>query len=99
MADTKLELTEAAMRNMTNMYERVRAVADKYGRNSDEHMTMLQSLIHALLGVVRLGGRIMAEDDLSLLGDSFITFGCIFHPKRIDGGGRDDLLGEWSLHS
>ena len=67
-------LDEAAMRRPSaNMYERVRAVADSTAGIRDEHTTMLQSLVHALIGVVRLGGAYLCQDDLNLLGSRLST--------------------------
>ena len=71
------------------------------GQGSPEHAAIADSLADVLARVLQLGGRIMRdgrEDELCLLGDSFITYGVVFFPKR-DGDQRDSLLGEWSVHS
>lgn len=98
LPDKTITFTEAAQRNIQAMRQRVIDVDRQYG-DSPETTALLWSLVHALVGLIGLGGRISAEDDLSLLGDSFITYGCVFHPKHVEGGGRDPLLGEWSIHS
>ncbi len=97
--DTKLELTERAMLNITAMQERVNVVQSLYGPLSDEHQEMLRSLLHALIGMIRLGGRISAEDDLSLYGVTpHIHYGVNFSPER-NGDRRDPVLGSWSINS
>ena len=58
----------------------------------------MKSLVAALVSVLRLGGRITKEDELSLFGSSFIAYGVIFFPRR-EGGQADPLLGTWSVHS
>ncbi len=98
--DVTIELTEQALRNITRMYDRVQYVGDVYGEMSDEHQKMRASLFHCLIGMFRLGGRITAEDDLSLYCVSpTIHYGMNFSPKRLEDGGRDPLLGTWSLNS
>jgi hypothetical protein len=97
--DTKLELTPRALQNLANMQRRVNAIGSEFGFNSDQYRQVLESFNQALLGIIRLGGRVTAEDDLSLLVDSFITVGCIWHAKHIGNNQRHSLLGEWSLHS
>jgi hypothetical protein len=98
----QLELTPEALETMAAMRARVAAVADHYGRGSTEHAEIADSLADVLARVFQLGGRIMRdgrEDELCLLGDSFITYGVVFFPKRLDGDERDPLLGEWSVHN
>lgn len=81
------------------MQHRVNDVAMMYGETSREHVDMLKSLVLALTGVLRLGGHISRDGELSLFGSSFIAYGVIFHPKYLDGRKRDPLLGDWSIHS
>lgn len=97
--DTTITLTPRAIQNISNMQMRVARIGSEFGFQSEEYIKILESLNQALLGVLRLGGRVMAEDDLSLLVDSYITVGCIWHPRHIGGGERHGVLGEWSLHS
>jgi hypothetical protein len=95
---TRLELTPAALRVITAMEQRVAAVAEQYGTGSDEHVEMLGSLVNALGHMLRLGGRITKDGELSLFGASFISYGVIFHAYR-KGGDPDPLRGTWLLHS
>jgi hypothetical protein len=98
----QLDLTPEALGTIAAMRARVAAVADHYGQGSPEHAAIADSLADVLARVLQLGGRIMRdgrEDELCLLGDSFITYGVVFFPKRLDGNERDPLLGEWSVHS
>jgi hypothetical protein len=94
----QLDLTANALQVVAAMRARVAAVADEYGQGSPEHVEILESLVDALAGIIRLGGRITREDELSLLGVSFITYGVIFFPRRQDGQ-PDPLRGTWSVHS
>ena len=95
---TQLEMTPAALRVITAMQQRVATVALEYGEESAEHVEMLRSLVSVLVSLLRLGGRITWDDELSLFGSSFIAYGVIFHPNR-SGDQRDPLLGSWSVHS
>ena len=100
--DRHLEITPAAQRVIAAMQDRVSTIGLEYGDGSPEHVEALKSLVNAYGHILRLGGRIMRdgrEDELCLLGASFITYGVIFFPKRLDGDQRDPLLGEWSIHS
>lgn len=94
----QLDLTPEALQAIADMQARVAAVADEYGRGSPEHAEIADSLANALARMLALGGRIMKDDELSLLGVSFITYGVVFFPYR-EGGRTDPLRGTWSLHS
>lgn len=133
-----LEITEAAESNISAMLVRVGTIGATYGESSPEYKLASDSLLTSLAQVLRLGGRITAEDDLSLYCVSFIHYGVVFHAKRnsvicercggtkvspaghySDGTAypesecnscygeapgsyqlvRDQLLGEWSVHS
>lgn len=98
MDDVKLEITPEAEQTIGAMRDRVNEVAQLYGEHSPQHVEMLRSLTDALMHVLRLGGRISKDDDLALLGVSWIVYGVIFFPKRVDGQ-RHNLLGDWSVHS
>src|SRR6266545_6321173 len=98
----QLDLTPEALKTIAAMRARVAAVADHYGQGSPEHAGIADSLADVLARVLQLGGRIMRdgrEDELCLIGHSFIVYGVVFFPKRLDGDQRDPLLGEWSVHS
>jgi hypothetical protein len=97
----QLDLTPEALQTIAAMQARVAAVAAHYGENSPEHAEIADSLANALARMIGLGGRIMCdgrEDELCLLGASFITYGVVFFPLR-EGGQTDPLRGTWSLHS
>jgi hypothetical protein len=93
----QLDLTPEALQ-VAAMQARVATVADEYGRESPEHAEIAASLANALARMLALGGRIMKDDELSLLGVSFITYGVVFFPHR-ESGQTDSLRGTWSLHS
>jgi len=97
-----LDITPEALKTIAAMQDRVSAIGSHYGDGSPEHVAALKSLAHVYGQMLRLGGRIMRdgrEDELCLLGASFLTYGVVFFPKRLDGDQRDPLLGEWSVHS
>jgi hypothetical protein len=96
--NTILELTPEAMQTISRMRQRVEDVAMQYGHTSEEHIEMLRSYTNALENVLRLGGKIYRDAELSLLGVSFITYGVIFHRKHHEGT-PDELLRDWSVHS
>ena len=91
--DRRLELTPGALKVITAMEQRIARVALEYGKHSPEHVEML-GLVSSLATMLRLGGRITPEDELSLFGASFIAYGVIFHPNR-SGDQPDPLLGSW----
>lgn len=97
--DTHLELTEAAIATIGEMQEQVIQVALQYGQCSEEHCEMVWSLLHALIGMIRLGGRITTDYELSLYCVSpTIHYGVNFSAAR-QGDQRDPLRGTWSLNS
>lgn len=98
MSDHPVQFTPEALSTLQDMRQRINQVACVYGRRSDEYVEMLESFSEALVGIVRLGGRISADGDLSLLGVSIIVYGVVFFPRKHNGD-RDPLLGSWSLHS
>lgn len=99
----QIELTPEAEVNVSNMQQRLWQVAQQYGHHSVEYLAMVDSLNHVLLTILRFPGKVFAEDNLSLIIQSYITIGCIWHPKRIkDEEGKvqeDPFLGLWSTHS
>jgi hypothetical protein len=97
--DRHLEITPAAQQVIAAMQARVGAIGAHYGDGSPEHVEALKSLVTVFGHIFRLGGRITKEDELSLLGNSFIVYGVIFFPKRLSGDQWDPLRGEWSVHS
>jgi hypothetical protein len=98
-----IEITPEALKTIAAMQARANAIGLEYGEGSPEHLAALGSLVTVYGHMLRLGGRIMREgreDELCLIGvNSFLTYGVIFRPKRLDGDQRDPLLGEWELHS
>lgn len=99
MSEVKLEITEEADRTLGDMRWRVADIEMEYGRFSEEHLIALKSLLDNVLGLLRLGGRISRDGELSLFGASWIAYGVIWHAKYLDGYERDPLLGSWSTHS
>lgn len=98
MPAVEVHLTEEAARTITAMESRVAAIGRQYGDQSPEYVEALQSLSRVLATILRLGGKVFRDDELSLVSNSFITYGCIFFAKR-NGDERDPLLGTWSVHS
>lgn len=94
--DRTYVLTDSALRNLENMQKRVWDIENKYGAKSDEALKASWTFSQMLMTIFRWPGRVMAEDDLSLLIDGSITIGIIWHRNRNDETG---LLGEWSSHS
>jgi hypothetical protein len=87
--DISVVLTDRAVKNLENMLHHIWAKQSELGLH-DEHVNdMKSSLIAVLMTIFRFPGRVMAEDDLSLIIDSYITLGCIYH-KSSD---------TWSVHS
>lgn len=97
-----IELTDSAVQNISNMMARCWDIENEYGAKSDEALKATWSLLYCLKTIFQWPGKVFAEDDLSLIINSSITIGIIWHPqrKRIDGQWfTDPLLGEWSSHS
>lgn len=99
MSDVQLSVNEDAGKTLGDMRRRVDDIGTEYGRHSDEYIDAMRSLLDNLLGMLRLGGRISRDGELSLLGVSFIVYGLVFHAKYTEGKERDPLLGDWSIHS
>lgn len=102
-ADRTILITPRAATNLENMQKRVWDIQNAYGVHSSEAEKAQFSFSQMLMTILRWPGRVTAEDDLSLLIDSSITLGLIFHHvrhKNEDGSWTTDpLLGEWSSHS
>jgi hypothetical protein len=98
VSDVQISINEDAERTIGDMRRRVDDIGMTYGRSSDEYVNAMRSLLDNLLGVLRLGGRISKDGELSLYGVSFIHYGVIWFAKR-NGDERDPLLGDWSTHS
>ena len=96
-------LTDRAVFNVENMQRRVWDIENKYGEDSPEAIKATKSLLHAFMTMVRFPGTVHAEDELSLLVNSWITVGIIWHPVRLRTANgetwTDPLLGEWSTHT
>jgi hypothetical protein len=96
--DVQLVLTPGVMSVLNAMEQRCAEIGECCGAGSPEHLEALTSLIRSVFHMLRLGGRITKDDDLSLFGASYIAYGVIFHPHH-QGGNRDPLVGSWSVHS
>lgn len=99
--DRTIVLTDSAARNLDNMQRRVWDIENQYGAKSDEALKATWSLLNALRTMHQWPGRVFAEDDLSLIINSSITIGVIWHRKHRDAKPNtpEALLGEWSCHS
>jgi hypothetical protein len=99
MSEVQLSVTESGGSTLVNMRQRVRDIEMEHGHFSSEYIKILESLLDNILNILRLGGRVSKDGELSLFVHSFIVYGVIFHSKYIDGENRDPLLGDWSCHS
>jgi len=100
--DKTFVLTDGALANLENMQKRVWDIEMKYGLGSDEATKAVFTFSQMLMTILRWPGRVMAEDNLSLIIDSSIVIGIIWHPVRHKVEEKwitDPLLGEWSSHS
>lgn len=98
MADITITLTEQAAKNLHNMQTRCWDIQNRYGPTSPETLNAVLSFQRILRTILQWPGTVHAEDDLSLIINSSITIGIIWHAATINGQ-RDELLGEWSSHS
>lgn len=97
MADKEIVFTEQALEAVEEIAGRIGAIRATFGENSQEYLTATQSALHALLQVIRLGGRISRDGKCSLLGVSFITYGVVPHRKGEPVDGVQPT--EWGVHS
>ena len=97
--ETKLVLTEQAIGNIANMQRRIAEIGECCGWWGDEYIEALSSFGCSLAGMMRLGGRATAEDDLNLYVVSFIHYGVIFHRRYHADSSPDELVGTWSVNS
>ena len=97
--DSTIVITDSAMRNIENMQKRVWDIQRVHGIDSIEARKAEMSFTQMLMTIFRWPGKVFAEDDLSLIINSHITIGIVWHAKRISVDERDPLLGEWSSHS
>jgi len=93
-----ISVSPEAQSTLSAMQGRLGAIASEFGQHSEEYLETLESFAFAVLQVLRLGGKISQDGELSLYGASFIHYGVIFHGKFVDGK-RHPLLGTWSVHS
>lgn len=98
MAESRLEIEEAALKVIGNMEARISGIAQYYGYGSREHVEAADSLMRAFASLFRLGGKVMPDGELSLVSLSFMTYGCVFHPTYKNGTPAP-LLGTWLIHS
>jgi hypothetical protein len=97
------EFTEEAVRNIRNMKERLWEITNVFSTDSHEYRLAARSYIAAMDTLFAWPGKVFAEDDLSLIINSSITIGVIWHPKHtLNAEGeavRDPVAGEWGCHS
>jgi hypothetical protein len=99
-----IEFTEDAERVISAMRDRVAVIGAYFGDNSPEQAAAATSLTFALANMIRLGGKVTKDGELSLLcWNDHITYGVNFHRKfreatedEFDG---KHLLGTWSVNS
>lgn len=98
-----IELTDEAIKNISNMQRRCWDIANHYGPESPHYLQAINSFAHAVMTIFRWPGKVFAEDELSLIINGHIQIGVIWHPlKKQDEDGKlqpDPLLGTWSCHS
>ncbi len=82
MSDKTIEFTERAVKNIQQMGYRLGNIGNMYGDRSEAYAKTAESLSASLIQMINLGGTISAENDLSLIGVSFITYGVIWHPEK-----------------
>jgi hypothetical protein len=103
VADTSIVITNSALQVLEDMQKRVWDIENKYGKYSQEAEKALFTFSQMLMTIIRWPGRVTKDfAPLSLLIDSSIVIGLIWHPvkhKVDDGWVTDELLGEWSSHS
>lgn len=99
--DKQFEITQEANNNLGNCRDKIETIRANYGRNSDEYLDATESLMRATTAILMhggtYGGRLMAEDDLSFIFDTFITIGIIYTPAHKNG--ESMFYGTWSMHS
>ena len=81
-----IEFTDKAKKNISNMNAQVSVIQSYYGDNSHEAMKAARSLANVLTNIVRLGGSISGEDDLSLCGQTEygLVYGVVWLPQKSD---------------
>lgn len=104
MSEHTIVISEKAEKTISNMRQRVAAVAAHYGETSEEYLKVLESFAGVMLQMIRLGGQIVSDGDIELAGltKTGLEYHLIWHRKLISGAPnyeRDPLLGEWSSHS
>lgn len=92
-----LNFTSEAFNELENMRNHVLMVRNFYGDKSPEFMKVSDSFGHVMFNLVRLGGNVYRDGELSLLGSNdYMTYGVIwFGDSNSDG----PEVGEWSIHS
>jgi len=84
-----ITLTPEALKNINNMLNHIWRTEIEYGNMHKKTIEMKDSFIRSIIQVFNFPGRVMAEDDLSLIIDSYITLGLIYHRSS----------DTWSTHS
>jgi hypothetical protein len=101
--DTVITLDPRAVQTIERMTDHVTTLGRFYGTASPAHAIAAASLAHSLRTMIRLGGRITEEGELSLYGVSFIDYGVVFHPAARPDGYAEvadaPQPGEWTVHS
>jgi hypothetical protein len=93
------------MQVISNMQARLNTVAHGIGEHHEATTKMALSLSRSLIQMMRLGGRITADGELSLYcRNDYIDYGVNFHSKKLVLVSpvdeiEYDLAGEWSVNS
>jgi len=95
---TMLDFTNEAFDEFTNMRNHVLMIRNFYGLESPEFIKVSESFNNVVYNMVRLGGRIFRDGNLSLIAaNDFITYGIVWFGNNDIYDGPE--VGEWSIHS
>jgi hypothetical protein len=96
-----LVFTPEALKVMSDMGDRVAVIRSHFGEYSEEFSNIAASYAGSVSNMIRLGGRVYADGELSLIvGNDFLTYGVVFHNRNYrDLDFPHNLMGEWSVHS
>lgn len=105
--DRTVTLTENALIAISDMRDKCSTIEAWYGNDHPKSIAAVRSLAYSLTHMIRLGGVIHKDGDLSLFGSSFIHYGIVWFGDKNAGVHADtgeDLIGApetgtWSVHS
>lgn len=94
--DTQVVFTPEASETIISIEQHVLRLAYNFGIESEEFKQARDTWHQALLSILRLGGRIIRDGELALMGLSFITYGVIFHPTHAAFCNETDERGKFN---